>query len=1048
MAKWKNALLSSTIVAPIAFGASPLGDALAQARPGSKNVDPYTAVNVHKMLKTTDGTDAQDIYWGDGTTTSADKFFTTAKGWSKAANATDKYTFTAYRMDLGNKVITGYEPAKITTGGTTTDNPNAGKPKFNTNKAEGLTIGTTQYSWDDLLSSDKVSTDSSKVNQDNRGKDTVSEYTITLDLPEGVTEEAFRNALETAENTYVDTYNANKEASDPALDISDYYAQEKTTATGVAEFDGLHNGQWVVFETSSPDYVEADSKAVPMVLNLPMQQAAAENSDNGWFGQTDKLNLYAKNYTKKGDLTVEKLNSKTGQGVSEAWIGLFTDKVDATLAADISTAVKDLKQGSDDADVFIGKIEAKIQTALPSGAVLSDYLVAIQMTGPNGTTKFNDLEPGATYGVLELVEPADYVINPSLKPVTLSAADAVKSTDAVPNADTDSDASDGKVYYTGGQYEFGNFKPKVDKSIQVTGQDPDTWTGQGKDGDPDKNDVIDPTNDDQQGVDRGEDFKWQIQSDLPEDGTTFATYKLTDTLPYQTNWYSAEVDVAGVDLVNVSHNNPKNKGGLTGHGITYDNYADDDDVATETTGINDGVAVDTPMTDGTKLKDGVTMTPVTGVYNALVAALGSETAVQEYTDGTVEDDASFSAWLNKNMQISGRSSYYAFDGQNRVVEKHLDGQLVIQPNESAQKLFSALAAKTTTDSDRTLNVILDARANSAAQASIINNEVQIDVANDYDSEKDNDNVKTFDAGWEIVKTTEDGKTPLAGAGFDLAVQIDDSAKQKALLNNLYDATAKSGAKIYNSTDTTEAAAWLNMFTEAAESSQFKDYTYEGVPVNELTPAQMKAAAYQDVQDGDEKTKTNLRATLISMTESSDYETTGQNTLFFMHKDPNTGEPMAEMDSNESASDDPMGDIIWTPVQAWATTHFSGTDGYLQYCGLAAGTYALIETKAPEGYSMISDSVTLGQTADGGGMKLDHAQQFELGVNQDGTLNTGTINGEADYADSANPDKIVVNYQKSIFPLVGGLGTMFAVIAGLLAMGLALLKRKKDMKNEA
>ena len=46
------------------------------------------------------------------------------------------------------------------------------------------------------------------------------------------------------------------------------------------------------------------------------------------------------------------------------------------------------------------------------------------------------------------------------------------------------------------------------------------------------------------------------------------------------------------------------------------------------------------------------------------------------------------------------------------------------------------------------------------------------------------------------------------------------------------------------------------------------------------------------------------------------------------------------------------------------------------------------------------------------------------------------------------DMIVENYEKSIFPLVGGLGTLFAVIAGLLAMGLALLKRKKDMKNEA
>lgn len=1047
MAKWKNALLISTIVAPIAFGASPLGDALAQARPGSKNVDPYTAVNVHKMLKTTDGTDAQDIYWGDGTTTSADKFFTTAKGWSKAANATDKYTFTAYRMDLGNKVITGYEPAKITTDGTTSDNPNAGKPKFNTNKAEGLTIGTTQYSWDDLLSSDKVSTDSSKVNQDNRGKDTVSEYTITLDLPDGVTEEAFRTALATAEQDYVDDYNAGKEATDPALQLSDYYAQEKTTATGVAEFDGLHNGQWVVFETSSPDYVEAGSEAVPMVLNLPMQQAAAANDDDGWFGQTDKLNLYAKNYTKKGDLTVEKLDSKTGVGVEGAWIGLFTDKVNGTTAAAISDAVKGLSQGSDDATTFIGKIEAAIKTALPTGAVLSDYLVAIQMTGSNGTTKFNDLEPGATYGVLELVEPANYVVNPSLKTVTLSAADAVKSTDTNPNADTDSDASDGKVYYTGGEYEFGNFRPKVDKSIQVTGQDPDTWTGQGEEGDPNKDDVIDPDNDDQQGVDRGEDFKWQIQSDLPDDGTTFTTYKLTDTLPYQTNWYSAAIDVAGFDLVNVAHNNPKNKGGLTGHGITYDNFAAADTPATETTGISGGVAVDTAMTDGTKMQGGVTMTPVSGVYNALKTALGTDAAVQQYTDSTVVDDASFSAWLNKNMQISGRSSYYTFDDQNRVVEDHLDGQLVIQPNESAQKLFSALAAKTTTASERTLNVILDARANSAAQASIINNKVQFDVANDYDSETDKDNVKTFDAGWEIVKTTADGETPLAGAGFDLAVQIDDGDKQDALLNNLYTADAPSGKKIYAAdASSDEQAAWLKMFTAAAKSEQFEDYTYNGKAVGSLDAADMQAAAYQT---GDIDGTTNLRAMLVSMTESGQYQENGQNTLFFMHKDATTGEPMAEMQFNASGSTDIMGDVIWTPVQAWATTHYTGDDGYLQYCGLASGTYALIEVKAPEGYSMISSTVHLGSAQ--GGMDLKHAEKFELGVPgttlPDGTPASGVINGVPDTS-GTNKDMIVENYEKSIFPLVGGLGTLFAVIAGLLAMGLALLKRKKDMKNEA
>ncbi|MBJ7621370.1 hypothetical protein HAU13_01120 [Weissella confusa] len=61
MAKWKNALLISTIVAPIAFGASPLGDAFAQAdRPSSTNVQ------VHKMETTTDGTDSQNVLWGSG----------------------------------------------------------------------------------------------------------------------------------------------------------------------------------------------------------------------------------------------------------------------------------------------------------------------------------------------------------------------------------------------------------------------------------------------------------------------------------------------------------------------------------------------------------------------------------------------------------------------------------------------------------------------------------------------------------------------------------------------------------------------------------------------------------------------------------------------------------------------------------------------------------------------------------------------------------------------------------------------------------------------
>lgn len=93
----------------------------------------------------------------------------------------------------------------------------------------------------------------------------------------------------------------------------------------------------------------------------------------------------------------------------------------------------------------------------------------------------------------------------------------------------------------------------------------------------------------------------------------------------------------------------------------------------------------------------------------------------------------------------------------------------------------------------------------------------------------------------------------------------------------------------------------------------------------------------------------------------------------------------------------------------------------------------------------------------GGTNFKHAEKFELGKpgttlasgsakpGKDGSgPASGTIDGKADI----NDDVQIIDQQKSIFPLVGGLGTLFAVIAGLLAMGLALLKRKKDMKNEA
>lgn len=111
---------------------------------------------------------------------------------------------------------------------------------------------------------------------------------------------------------------------------------------------------------------------------------------------------------------------------------------------------------------------------------------------------------------------------------------------------------------------------------------------------------------------------------------------------------------------------------------------------------------------------------------------------------------------------------------------------------------------------------------------------------------------------------------------------------------------------------------------------------------------------------------------------------------------------------------------------------------------------MIEREAPSGYQLGGETVYLGQDTGVTGTKFDHAVLFGLGSADDADVknpynnkNSGVIDGKP-----TSDDIQFVNYQKSIFPLVGGLGTLFAVIAGLLAMGLALLKRKKDMKNEA
>lgn len=123
-------------------------------------------------------------------------------------------------------------------------------------------------------------------------------------------------------------------------------------------------------------------------------------------------------------------------------------------------------------------------------------------------------------------------------------------------------------------------------------------------------------------------------------------------------------------------------------------------------------------------------------------------------------------------------------------------------------------------------------------------------------------------------------------------------------------------------------------------------------------------------------------------------------------------------------------VEWVTDKKEATPKTTTTDGKASFQGIAAGSYFLEETKAPDGYNKLKapKAVTITAEYDGNG-KL--------------TKSSATHTGETQYIQTVE----VPNKAGAVLPSTGGIGTtIFYVLGSILALGAAVLLIVKKRMN--
>ncbi|HFR3186825.1 TPA: isopeptide-forming domain-containing fimbrial protein [Streptococcus suis] len=139
---------------------------------------------------------------------------------------------------------------------------------------------------------------------------------------------------------------------------------------------------------------------------------------------------------------------------------------------------------------------------------------------------------------------------------------------------------------------------------------------------------------------------------------------------------------------------------------------------------------------------------------------------------------------------------------------------------------------------------------------------------------------------------------------------------------------------------------------------------------------------------------------------------------------NQKKPQNEIETKKAARDAAYEAMnmqwTWVSSQSDAFTFVSSTDGKFEVKGLNAGTYQLVETKAPDGYALLTSPI-----------------EFQVGPGTWTDTSATAIDGHAR-----------VNNKKVTIPQTGGIGTLVFTVVGLSVMVFAFIAMKKRQAEEA